>query len=332
MGGASQVNHRGPTRSIGFLHGVQGLLGIALVAVGLLLLMGVGAYYAYPAIARGKLDELNYSIETTAPLPSEALRDGFAPPDVAPLLPRLETASQVSSRPPVELVSERVPLARVATLDTPADEKPPPSLPASSYESIYPGFRIHPKYWDQPLWAGTDSYSYLDTSLPDGYQTVLGQVISPPAGVAAVASRIHIPLLRVDSAVSDLHILDLGDSRSYETPNNVVGHIPGTANPSDTGNGWYFGHLESPIRGEGNVFSRLPEIPELMKDGDPVYVTVESADGEFLYQVTDTRIVRPDDLRLYDADRAEITLVTCVPRLVYDHRLVVTAKLVGVKE
>ena len=330
MGGVSQ-DDRGATRSAGLFGSAQGLLGIALVATGLFLLAGVGSYYVYAAIARKNLDQLNYSIDTTAPLPGEVVRNGFVPPKVAPAGPVPEIASQVSSRIPVGPVPVEEPAVRAA-LDTPADEKPLPSLPARSYESFYPGFQIHPKYWDQPLWAGTDSYSYLDTSLPDGYQSVLGQRISPPAGVAALARRINIPLLRVDSSVSDLQILDLGNSRSYETPNNVVGHIPGTANPSETGNGWYFGHLESPIRGEGSVFRRLPEIPELLRSGDPVYVNIESADGEFLYQVTTTRVVHASDLQLHTADRAEITMVTCVPRLVYDHRLVVTAKLVGIKK
>ena len=36
-------------------------------------------------------------------------------------------------------------------------------------------------------------------------------------------------------------------------------------------------------------------------------------------------------LRLYDSDNSSITLVACVPRLVYDNRLLVTAELVGVK-
>ena len=52
--------------------------------------------------------------------------------------------------------------------------------------------------------------------------------------------------------------------------------------------------------------------------------------GTHLYQVTETAVVHQDDLHLYGSDEATITLVSCVPRLVYDHRLLVTAKLVGV--
>jgi LPXTG-site transpeptidase (sortase) family protein len=312
------------------MRSAQGVAGVALVAVGVALLAVVGAYYGYAAFARAQLDDLNYSIETTAPLPHDLLRDGFGPSEVAP--PVAPAASQVSSRVAVSPAPEVQPVSLTALADAPVDAPAPPVLPSSSYDSLYPGFQIHPKYWDQPLWAGTDSYSYLDTSLPDGFQPVLNQRIRPPAGVAAVANRIEIPLLGVESVVNELQILDLENSRSYETPKNVVGHIPSTANPSETGNGWYFGHLESPLRGEGNVFSQLPEIPGLLKDGDPVYVTINSGDGDFLYQVTETQVVYQDDLRLYDSDGAEITLVACVPRLVYDHRLVVTAKLVGTRK
>ena len=330
MGGVSQDDQYNSGASVRLIRSAQGVAGIALVAVGVALLAVVGAYYGYAVFARAQLDDLNYSIETTAPLPSDLLRDGFAPPEIAPqVAPR---ASQVSSRVGVVPVPVIQPVSLTVLADAPVDTPALPVLPSSSYESLYPGFQIHPKYWDQPLWAGTDSYSYLDTSLPDGYQPVLNQKIRPPAGVAAVANSIEIPLLGVSSTVSELQILDLGNSRSYETPKNVVGHIPSTAKPSETGNGWYFGHLESPLRGEGNVFSRLPEIPDLLRTGDPVYVSIKSADGQFLYQVTETQVVYQDDLRLHDSDNAEITLVACVPRLVYDHRLVVTAKLVGTRK
>ena len=58
-----------------------------------------------------------------------------------------------------------------------------------------------------------------------------------------------------------------------------MGRIPNTSNPGELGNGWLFGHLESPIRGEGNVFQRLPEIPALLSAGDPVYVSLLNEDG-----------------------------------------------------
>ena len=84
--------------------------------------------------------------------------------------------------------------------------------------------------------------------------------------------------------------------------------------------------------GEGNVFQRLPDIPKILKDGDPVYVSLLNDDGdEFLYQVTETEVVYKDDLELYQTEDSTVTLVACVPRLIYDHRILVTGKLVGIR-
>ncbi len=94
--------------------------------------------------------------------------------------------------------------------------------------------------------------------------------------------------------------------------------------------GWYFGHLESLIRGEGSVFRNLPRIPDLIKE-DPVDVIVQSDEGEFLYRVTDTRVVHEDELRLEDSTYPTIALVACVPARVYDYRLLVAAELIAVR-
>jgi LPXTG-site transpeptidase (sortase) family protein len=204
----------------------------------------------------------------------------------------------------------------------------------AAYQAAYTGVQVHPKYWAEPLWAGARPLG--NGGLPEGFVPVSVDMQLMASGLAARAERIAIPAIGVESDVAELAILDLGNSRQYETPKNVVGHIPETANPGEPGNGWFFGHLESPIRGEGSVFRRLPEVPGLLEEyletGDgPVYVFLSSLDGEFLYQVTETKVVHRDELALYDSDGAAITLVTCYPRFAYDQRVVVTAKLVGVK-
>ncbi len=296
--------------------------GIGLVVAGLLILIGAVSYYAYSQYARSGLDELNASFEGPFSLPAEAVSAGFTP--VEPDTPR--------PAGPVNGASYLAPT--VAPLSPPAQAPAPArrenaALPASAFISTYPGVQMHPKYWDRPLWAGTDLRQ--DTSLPQGYSQASAADTPASAGALGTATRIRIPAIDVDSAVSELRILDLGDSRAYETPKNVVGHIPETANPGETGNGWFFGHLESPIRGEGNVFKNLPRIPEHLNNGDPVYITISNEDGEFLYQVFSTKVVYKDDLSLYDSGDSSIVLVACVPRLVYDHRILVNARLVGIK-
>ena len=278
------------------------LAGLGLTLAGVLLLVAVALYYTYSLYAGSKLEELNVS--------------------------EAEAARAVADRVPQvgNTVFEPLLLSEPSTSPMQPDRS---VFTASVYETVYPGFQIHPKYWDEPLWAGPDPYPHVVTGLPPGFVSVESDSSVNPASLGAT-TRIGIPIIGVDSVVNELEIVDLGDSRAYENPKNIVGHIPETAAPGQRGNGWFFGHLESPLRGEGNVFRRLPDIPGYLRDGDPVYVTVESDVGVHLYRVTATKVVHEDDLRLYDSDSVTITLVSCVPRLVYDHRLLVTAELVGV--
>ena len=200
------------------------------------------------------------------------------------------------------------------------------SGPPPQAQLLYPGALVPARQWGDlrgTLDLGQDDLLAGFTPVEPG-DTVAG-------GGSQRSTRLLIPAVDIEATVEELEILDLGDSRQYETPKFTVGHIPVTSDPGGQGNGWYFGHLESPLQGEGNVFSRLPKIPDLLRDGEDVYVVVESVGRQYLYQVTDTDWVHQDDLTLYRSDDAQVTLVTCFPRLKYDLRLLVTAKLVGVK-
>ena len=317
------------------------------------MLVAVGLYYGFGLYSSSQLDQLNAAIDGPVSLPELPQIHGALLPDgsfkpinrvvkdiqsfvdsggtlvgsaaeasgpVPPLISPVRTVYPDRAAGPAAVVE------RVATRAAPVDI----GALVSGYNAIYPGYQIHPKNWADPLWAGADDYAFGEVLRPDGY-TALSLDDGLPRGQGPAARRITIAAIAVDSAVKDLAIIDLGDSSAYETPKNVVGRIPETSNPGEQGNGWFFGHLESPIRGEGNVFARLPEIPGLLKIGDPVYISILYDDGEYLYQVTATQVVHEDDLRLYETDSATITLVACVPRLYYDYRLLVTGELVGVK-
>ena len=195
--------------------------------------------------------------------------------------------------------------------------------------SVYPGSLLNPKYWSEPLWAGTDPVP--STDLPEGFEPIELSSVSATLHTLGVASSIQIPSIGVNSTVKELEILDLGDSRKYETPNNTIGHIPETGNPGEMAKGWFFGHLESPIRGEGNVFKDLPKIPDLLREGNPVFIILENKDGTFLYQTETTRVVHGTELMVENEASTTVTLVTCVPRFTYEYRLLVDARLVGVR-
>lgn len=356
--------------------------GVFVTLMGIMVLVGVGAYALFGLYNESSLDELNTSIQGPVTLPETPetniqARQQVAPPsddppettievirNVQPVVeaePRAENVqatnppspeakaaapSEEASTPaprPAEAAKEAVPSAPEPVIaEAPAPEQPETVAEVvvevdtgalvAAYDSLYPGDGIHPKYWDNPLTAGSDEQSYAVAWREGGFREVTASD-GLPRGTLADAIHVVIPSIGVDSEVTNLAILDMGDSRQYETPAHVVGRIPQTANPGEVGNTWLFGHLESPILGEGNVFRRLPEIPEIMKNGDPVYVIILNEDSEeFIYQITDTTVMHRDDLSLYDTDDSTVTLVTCVPRLIYDRRLVVSGKLVGIRK
>ena len=260
-----------------------------------------------------------------------------------PVVPDVSASSEIAVAAPSSALSDDAGGAAATAAETSAESPtlgeaaPAPDGGAlvAAYNSIYPALAMHPKYWRSPATAGSDPYTFGAAMRPDGFISLSAER-GEPTGSAPDATHVVIPSIGVDSEVANLAILDLGDRREYETPDKVVGRIPEKANPGEIGGTWLFGHLESPIMGEGDVFRRLPEIPDLLRMGDPVYVNVRNEAGdEFLYQITETKVVHQDELAPYvygeQPEKAAITLVACVPRLVYDHRILVIGELVGVK-
>lgn len=215
------------------------------------------------------------------------------------------------------------------TLLTP-DATPLPGVDAARHANLYPGDRMNPRYWDEPQWAGSAPFG--GPSLPPGFEPVSANDLSrlSAAGEGRAATRMRIGAIGLDSAVAPLRIVNLADQRQYETPNNVVGFIPGTAAPGQPSTGWYFGHLQSLLLGEGSVFNRLPEVAGLIRE-DLVDIILDTVEGEYLYRVTATRQVPQDKLALSGGGPAGITLVTCWPPRVYDQRILVEAELIAVR-
>ena len=185
---------------------------------------------------------------------------------------------------------------------------------------------------EMSLYSGDISIVPVETGpdLPDGFELIEFTEENPLPLVAA-AIGISIPAVEIDSSIVELSIQDLGDRRAYETPDNTVGHIPETHNAGENGSGWYFGHMESPLIGEGSVFRNLDQIPDMLANGEEVQITTDNGSEEFLYRVTATRVVHEDDMTLEWDGGPSIHLVACFPRLVYDHRLIVDAELIASK-
>ena len=232
------------------------------------------------------------------------------------------------------------PAAAIAPLAEPA----PPQISASAIASqqLYPGEAMKASYWSNPL--EYEPPSYIESSIVQSFRPVDARNGALP-GTLPAPTHITVPSIGVNSDVAGLRIVNLGDSRAYETPKHIVGHIPQSNNPGESGSVWLFGHLESPILGEGNVFYSLPQIPDLLRKGQDVYTIVESGETSYLYKITEAFVVDQDQLKLdyaylkelkpqyahLDPGNANIHLVACVPRFVYDSRLVVSGELVGIR-
>ena len=321
--------------------------GILLIITGAVLLTAATAYFAYAYKARSDLDRLNFSV--AAPQGWAVSVPGLSGPltaaqgrseAISPLtLGSVTAAGTTGVAEPVQNGNPVVPALRegvagvgeAAQSSQPITAEEPVSLVSPSAiaaQRLYPGEAIEATYWGNPL--EYEPSSYIEATLIQGFTPVLPDE-APPIGTLPAPTRILIPSIGVDSEVTGLQILDLGDSRAYETPKHVVGYIPEYANPGENGSTWFFGHLESPIAGEGNVFYNLPKIPDLLRKGRDVYTIVESGGTSYLYRIIETRVVQQDDIKLYDTGGPTIHLVVCVPRFVYDHRLIVTGELVGIR-
>ncbi|MDA1279112.1 MAG: sortase [Chloroflexi bacterium] len=273
------------------------LTAYAVALIGIVLIVGSGIYLY--ARARSGSDSARFSYSV--------------PDEVVPGL--LGTSAEAATR------SRHQPIG--GTEPVPLELKSPD---VAKFANLYPGEHLNPKYWSEPEWAGSDPYG--GPMIPDDFTPVLSTNIFQSFDPVATAIRMKIPAINVDSSVAELGIIDLGDQREYETPNNTIGHIPSTATPGQQGSGWFFAHLESYVAREGNIFRHLPEITDLVKQ-DPVDVYIETIDAEYIYRVTGTSQIHQDELRLSSASDAQITLVTCWPPRVYDQRILVDATLIA---
>ena len=182
---------------------------------------------------------------------------------------------------------------------------------------------------DNDLMDGEDfDEDNLYSKLPANFKLYKKPFINLPK--TAIPIKIVISEIGLNSKVSDLEIIDLGSSSSYETPKNIVGHIPESVNPGGIGKSWYFGHLESFIRKEGNVFHMLPKIPGLLKHDPSLFVHISTDKKTYVYQIYKTKVIPKEELFLdLKSDTPEAVLVTCVPSLLYHSRLLVYSKLIG---
>ena len=290
-------------------HRLFKYFGIIIFVFGAILLASGGAYYGYAANARADLDNLNVT------LPSAVTGEGKS---------QATGVGLESSGPSIELSED---------LDTPrlsvsAKVLPGMSMLAINTNQLYPGEALSAGSWSNP-WS-YEPLAYQTRLLLEGFTPIEPGSVAP-AGALDAATRLIMPSIGIDSNITELQILNLGESRAYETPDSVVGHIPETANAGEAGSSWFFGHTESLTMGEGSVFFNLRQVPAKLRNDEDVYIITETGETRYLYLVTSSQVVHQDDMALYETGQSTIHLVSCVPRLVYVHRLIVTGELVAQK-
>lgn len=133
----------------------------------------------------------------------------------------------------------------------------------------------------------------------------------PPLDLGDVLGKIEIPSIGVeDMIVAGVRQSDLDEG---------VGHYPYTPLPGETGNSAIAGHRTT----HGQPFFDLDKLAP----GDEIVVTTLA--GRFVYSVTDSKVVDPNDFTVLLGDPAEskLTLTTCHPRYSQKKRLVIAAVL-----
>ena len=103
---------------------------------------------------------------------------------------------------------------------------------------------------------------------------------------------------------------------------DAVGHFENTSMPGEYGNFAVAGHRAYT---SNKFFSNLDEL----QIGDEINVL--SGDEKFKYKVNNIEVVTPDKVEVVDStdkSKKEITLVTCTPKYIGSHRLIVKGEYV----
>lgn len=111
-------------------------------------------------------------------------------------------------------------------------------------------------------------------------------------------------------------------------PDNLrsgIGHLSGTSEIGQPGNCVLAGHRSYTF---GHFFSRLDELVE----GDEILISTKKSDYKYkIYQILE---VNPDDTSVLKGSKDDsiITLITCTPKFIATHRLIIHARFEGQKE
>jgi len=156
-------------------------------------------------------------------------------------------------------------------------------------------------------------FSHVHVAPPTTVASLPGETggTAPPTPAEGnVLGIIRIPKIGVDKYLVE----GVGEEDLKKGP----GHYPGTPLPGQPGNAAIAGHRTT----YGAPFYNLNELGA----GDKIDIT--TSQGTFVYDVTGSQVVAPDDVSVVNPTRDNrLTLTTCNPRFSAAQRLVVSAML-----
>ena len=187
----------------------------------------------------------------------------------------------------------------------------------------------------ESLQAPSDGSIVSNLALPDGAYddavtrlgfTPLAPADAQPLGTLPPAQRLIVPELGINvkmnqTGVSGPSVVAAAKGKHSDALDVVQ------ANPGERGALWFFGEA-----GHGaNNFGGLQNAAGLLEDGEDILIFVDNGAHAYLYAVSHTDVIPVSDLRFSGSDRATIHLVVPVPSGLYDHFLVLSGELVGIK-
>ncbi len=314
-------------------------VGASLIGMGGLLMLAVVGYVGVGIYGESRLAELVVPESEISSSTTDLQRDLFVP-GIAPSSPPSTAPDQTSlTTPSAATVSTQPGGTSTTSVDTntpggetPLEQSPAPASDATTSDQtsgglvpVAPGARFE----FAPLRSEATGSS-TGSAIGAKFDPIDWSRLAPSIGEEPRAQRMIIPAIGLDSNIVELGTRWDGPNLQWETADHAVGHHVGTPHPAERGIAVFSGHINSPIRGEGSIFSRLPDVASLLREGRTIDIILESEEGRYLYRATSTDVVVPEDVQVFRTSQTPgLTLVTCVPATHYTHRFLVNAVLVG---
>lgn len=134
-----------------------------------------------------------------------------------------------------------------------------------------------------------------------------------------------IPKLGIERA-------EVGTNSESLSPDERLGHYPGSALPGEVGNTFIYGHSVLPMFFDPKNYRTIFSTLDKLEEGDEI--VVEFGERSFMYVIEKSVVLNPEDVHPLEPvtpsflKKSYLTLMTCVPPGIRTKRLLVQARLV----